>query len=322
MEYTYLTGTGMQVSRFCLGTWTFGEQLSEQDAIRAVDYALDQGVNFFDTANMYVDGASESILGKALLHKREQVVLASKVGNERSAAVNGQGCSRRNILLQVEKTLKRLQTDYLDLYYLHTPDPHTPLEEVVETMDSLVRSGKVRYLGVSNFPAWQVCTLHHLAKSTNRVGPVVNQMVYNMITRGLEQEFIPFAKHYGQGIVVYNPVAGGFLTDKYADKKIIDGSRFSRVERYQDRYWNEDSFRAWDACKAIADEAGVTLYELAMRWIYSIGHVDSIVIGFSNQTQLEFNVKSLDRGALSPDIMNACEQVWNQLKGTRFAYAR
>ncbi len=322
MDYTYLTGTGIQVSRFCLGTWTFGDQLSEPDAIRSVDYALDQGVNFFDSANMYVQGASEAILGKALFGKRDKVILASKVGNERNEAINAQGSSRRNILREVEKSLSRLHTDYLDLYYLHKPDPHTPVDEVLETMDILVRSGKVRYIGISNFAAWQACGMYHAARNANRIGPVVTQMVYNMITRGLEQEFIPFLRAYRMGLVVYNPVAGGFLTDKYAEKKVLPGSRFARVERYLDRYWNEDNFKAWDASKAIADEADISLYELAMRWLYSTGHVDSIVIGYSRQSQLESNLKSLDKGLLSPEIMAACDAIWAQLKGTRFDYSR
>jgi aryl-alcohol dehydrogenase-like predicted oxidoreductase len=322
MEYAYLTGTGIKVSRFCLGTMTFGAQIDEARGIRAVDHALDQGVNFFDTANRYTDGKSEEILGKALDGKRDRVILATKAGNSAGGGINNRGCSRLHILQQVEISLKRLKTDYIDIYYLHLPDPHTPVEETLETLDGLVRSGKVRYLGSSNFAAWQACRLYYEARRANRNYPVVAQMVYNMITRGIEQEFIPFLKAFRLGLVVYNPIAAGLLTDKYAEKKQLQNTRFVNSSMYADRYWNDDNLAAWDAIHAIASDAGISMLALAMRWILTTGHVDSILTGFSSQEQLSENLKTLADGPLSPDIMAACDAVWQKLSGTRFRYNR
>ena len=322
MEYTKLTGTGITVSRFCLGTMTFGDQVSEKDAAKAVDYAIDQGVNFFDTANKYTGGKSEIFLGKALAKKRDKVIVATKVGLDASTELNGQGLSRMHILQQVESSLTRLKTDYIDIYYMHKPDPSTPVEETIDAMDTLVRSGKVRYIGASNFAAWQACQMYHTGQKANCNFPVVNQMVYNMITRGIEQEFIPFLKAYNQGMVIYNPIAAGFLTDKYADKKKLDNTRFSLSKMYADRYWNEDNFKVWDEIQAIAKKLDISMMELAMRWVYTTGHVDSILTGFSRMEQLEQNLKSLDAGALPAKAMEACDKVWKNISGTRFKYNR
>ena len=322
MEYANLTGTGITVSKLCLGTMTFGEQVDEKAAMKAVDYALDQGVNFIDTANRYTDGKSEEILGRALTGKRDKIILATKVGNFVNNLPNGRGSSRLHILQQLETSLKRLKTDYIDIYYLHLPDPNTPVQETLDTLDTLVRSGKIRYLGLSNFAAWQACQMYHTALDRNCSFPVINQMVYNMITRGLEQEFIPFLKAYTLGLVVYNPIAAGLLTDKYAAKKKLENTRFAQNKQYEDRYWNDDNLTAWDAIHAIAQQAGIPMLDLAMRWIYTTGHVNSILTGFSSQEQLEANLKSLDGGALSPDIMAACDKIWQSLSGTRFKYNR
>ncbi|SBV98024.1 Predicted aldo/keto reductase [uncultured delta proteobacterium] len=323
MEYVNLTGTGLSVSRFCLGTMTFGAQMEEKDAIRAVDYALDQGINMVDTANKYANGKGEEILGKALSGgKREKVILATKAGTVAYEGPNGRGLSRRHIMEQINISLKRMKTDYLDIFYLHQPDYATPVEETLDTMDYLVRSGKVLYLGVSNFAAWQVARLYHLGKSGNKPAPVVAQMVYNLITRGIEQEFIPFTKEYRIGTIAYNPLAAGFLTDKYADKQKLENTRFALSKLYADRYWNEDNLTAWDAIHAIARQAAIPMHELAMRWIISTGSVNAILLGFSRMEQLESNIKALDGGPLSADVMEACDAVWKSLSGTRYNYNR
>ena len=323
MEYTTLTGTGMTVSRLCLGTMTFGEQMAENECIRAVDYALDAGVTFFDTANRYTNGASETILGKALMGgKREKAIVATKVGNVVTKALNNSGSSRLHIMKQVDISLKRLHTDYIDIYYLHSPDPKTPVEETLDAMDCLVRSGKVRYIGTSNFAAWQACRLTHIARETNRNAPVVTQMCYNMITRGIEQEFIPFVQDYKQGLVIFNPIAAGILTEKYAAKQKLENSRFSFSTSYANRYWNEDNLNIWDDVHTIAQNAGISMLDLAMRWVYSTGHVDAILTGFSSMAQLEQNLKSLDAGALDAELMQACDGVWKKLAGTRHKYNR
>lgn len=323
MEYTNLTGTGLFISRFCLGTMTFGAQMEEEDALRAVDYALDHGINMIDTANKYAGGKGEEILGKALAGgKREKVILSTKVGTVASEGPNGKGLSRRHILEQIHRSLLRMKTDHLDILYLHQPDYATPVEETLDTMDYLVRSGKVLYFGVSNFAAWQVAQLYHLGKSGNKAVPVVSQMVYNMVTRGIEQEYIPFTRQYQIGTIAYNPLAAGFLTDKYADKKKLENTRFALSTLYADRYWNDDNLAAWDDFHAIAQQAGIPMHELAMRWIISTGNVNAILLGFSRMEQLESNIATLDAGPLPADTMEACNGIWQKLSGTRYKYYR
>ncbi len=320
MEQVYLTGCGMQVSRICVGTMTFGGQVDEKLAIEAVDYALEQGVNFIDAANMYTGGKSEIIIGKALAGRRDKFILATKVGQKMRAEPNGTGLSRYAIVRELEASLKRLGTDYLDLYYLHAPDYHTPIEETLSAMDSLVASGKVRYVGASNYASWQLCQMCHLGG--DRATPVVSQNVYNMITRSIDRELIPFLREYGKGLVVYNPLAGGLLTDKYADKQVHKESRFGVNDVYNKRYWNDENLQAWDAIHRIAVDAGVNMVQLAMRWLLTIGGVDVIITGFTGLEQLKQNIASIEGGPLSPDVMAACEKVWQGLAGNRFQYNR
>ena len=322
MEYTQLTGTGIDVSKICVGAMMFGEQMPEAEAIKAVHYALSEGVNFYDTANVYNEGKSEEIMGKAMAGKRDQFILATKVGMSYDNILNNSGLSRLHIIKQVEKSLKRLNTDYIDIYYIHKSDSRTPIDETLSTMDELVRSGKVRYIGASNSAAWQLCQLYYESKLNNTAKPVVTQVVYNLITRGIEQELIPYVKNYKMGVVVYNPIAAGFLTDKYADKKQLPNTRFSNDPKYVARYWNDDSFQAWDEIKSIANEAGLSMVELAMRWLYSTGNVDSIITGFSRVEQLAQNLKTIEKGKLTPETMSACDKVWAKMSGTRFNYNR
>lgn len=322
MEYVKLTGCGIDVSRICIGTMTMGGQVDEKTGVAAVDYALDQGINFFDTANMYTGGASEQIMGKAMAGRRDRFILATKVGQKMRDGVNGIGLSRSHILREMEDSLRRLKTDYVDMYYLHAPDTHTPVEETLSAMDCLVRSGKVRYVGASNYAAWQLCQLHHTAKEYCQTAPVFTQMVYNLITRGIEQELVPFLKQYRMGLIIYNPLAGGLLTEKYAAKASIANARLSANEIYKNRYWNEENLKAWDQIATIAKEAGIGMVQLAYRWLITTGNVDSIVTGFSSLEQLKENVSAYEGGPLSADVMAACDKVWEGLAGTRFKYNR
>jgi aryl-alcohol dehydrogenase-like predicted oxidoreductase len=327
MEYVKLTGTGITVSKLCLGAMTFGDQIDEKTGVEAVKYAIGEGVNFFDTANGYTGGKSESILGKALKGKRDKIILATKVGSRIALKTAGEpndngGLSRHYILRQIEMSLKRLNTDYIDIYYLHAPDVLTPVEETLDVMDTLVRSGKVRYIGASNYAAWQLCQMYYKAGCAGLNRPVVTQMVYNIITRGIEQEFLPFLREHKLGFIVYNPLAAGLLTDKYKDKQKLPNTRFSANKMYADRYWNEENFSAWDDVHATAVQTGVSMAELAMRWLYTSKDVDAIITGFSGLEQLKQNLKSLDGGALDADAMAKCDAVWKKLSGTRFKYNR
>ena len=256
MEYTTLGTSGLKVSRVCLGTMTFGGQSDAEESGRIVRAAMDKGVNFIDTANIYPvmkGGVSESIVGESLRGVRDQVVLATKAGGRMGRGVNDSGLSRAHLVRSVEDSLRRLQTDYIDVFYLHFPDPATPIEETIQTMDMLVRSGKIRYYGLSNYSAWQCCDAVHKAREMGCLAPVVTESVYNLITRGLDDEMVPFLKQSGMGLAVYNPLAGGLLTGKHTRDHAEANSRYDSDRGYRARYWKE---RNWDAIEELVSMGG------------------------------------------------------------------
>ena len=323
MEYQTLTGTGATVSKICLGTMTFGGQVDESESIRMVHRALDAGVNFVDTADAYTDGNSEIITGKALKGKRNGVVLASKVGNQVGQyELKDDGLSRWHIINGVEASLKRLGIDCLDICYLHKPDYNTPLEESLAAFDLLVRQGKAIYVGMSNYAAWQTCQARWICDRRNFSPPVVTQHVYNLVTRGIEQELLPFCREFGMGLVVYNPLAAGLLTGKHArEKGPVDGTRFQLNEQYYGRYWSDSNFDAVAELMEIAKQAGKTPVELAFQWIAAQDVVDSILIGFTRMEHLEQNLSAWE-GKLDNDTLEACDRVWGKIKGDSFQYNR
>ena len=321
MEFTCIKGTGLKVSRFCLGTMTFGGQTSEEDSKRIVDYAIDQGVNFFDTADGYTDGLSEKFLGKALEGKRENAVIATKVTNPRGPLPNQSGQGRKHILQDLEVSLRNLRTDYIDLYYLHRPDPDTPMEEVIETMTGLVRSGKIRYYGVSNYSTWQCCSFIHKAERMHAVAPVITESVYNLITRGIEDEMVPFLNEYRMGLAVYNPIAAGLLTGKHSRGKPEANSRFDINYGYSLRYFNDRNFDAVDALTTIAAENGMSLLEFSLQWLLNRPVVDSIIVGASKYEHIVQNIGfASGEKMLSSDAMKKCDAVWDTLRGQYFSY--
>ena len=322
MEVRNIKGTGLAVSRLCLGTMTFGGQTAEPEALRIIDAAVDAGVNFFDTANIYTGGESERILGKALQGRRDRLVVATKAGGPTFRGPNGAGLGRVNLLRSLEESLKRLGTDYIDLYYLHFPDPGVPAEELVETMTDLVRSGKVRYWGVSNFAAWQLCELVCLAKAAGGVAPVVTQSVYNPITRGIEDELLPLLRARNIGLTVFNPLAGGLLTGKHCREKAAEGSRMATDKGYALRYWNERNFDAIDALTGAAEDLGVSLVELCFRWHLGNPCVDAVISGVSSLAQFEENVGYFDTAPLPAETLAVCDAAWASLKGAWFNYHR
>jgi aryl-alcohol dehydrogenase-like predicted oxidoreductase len=323
MQYKTLTGTGATVSRICLGTMTFGDQVNEADSIRMVHRALDAGVNFIDTADAYTKGVSEIITGKALKGKRDGLILASKVCNQVGAyKLKDTGLSRWHVINGVEASLKRLDTDCLDIYYLHKPDYNTPLEETLAAFDMLVRQGKVIYVGMSNFAAWQICQALWICDKRNYSPPVVTQNVYNLLTRGIEQELLPLCKEFKLGLTVYNPLAAGLLTGKHIpDKGPVDGSRFQLNKEYYGRYWNDVNFDALSEIMDIAKKAGKKPTELAFQWLVAQSVVDSIIIGFSKMEHLEENLSAWE-GKLDEDTLKACDEVWKKIKGISFQYNR
>src|SRR6266404_3733577 len=232
--------TDLHVSRACFGTMTFGSQVDESAAMRIVDRCLDFGVNFFDTANVYNNGASEAIVGKALKGRREKLVLASKVRGKMGDGADQNGLSRAAITRGIEDSLRRLQTDYLDLYYLHQPDYAVPIEESLEAVDRLVKQGKVRYPASSNYSGWQVCEMQWIAEKNGFRPATVTQPMYNLLARGIEQEYQEMARRFGVSTVVYNPLAGGLLTGKQKRDAPLEGTRFDKNQMYLNRYWHEE----------------------------------------------------------------------------------
>ena len=229
-----LQHTDLEVSRFCFGTMTLGKPLDQAGTNEVIDRCIDAGINFFDTANMYNEGVAETLLGEALKGHRDKVVLASKVRFKMGDGPDQQGLSRKAILRAIDESLQRLQTDYLDIYYLHAPDHSVPIEESLEAMESLVRQGKVRYPASSNYAGWEVVQMLWLAKERGWHAPYVSQPMYNLLARGIEQEYLAMCKEFGVSTIVYNPLAGGLLTGKHRQDFVIPGTRFDNNELYQD----------------------------------------------------------------------------------------
>ena len=323
MECRTLQHTDLRVSRLSFGTMTFGSQADQAAAARMVDQCLDAGINFFDTANMYNRGQAEIMLGQALASRRPRVILATKVRNPMGDAPDEAGLSRAAIRKALEASLQRLGTDYVDLYYLHWPDYATPIEETLEAMDEAVRSGKVRYPAVSNYAAWQVCQIFCISEKRGYLPPYVSQPMYNLVARGIEEEYLPFAKEFGVSVVPYNPLAGGLLTGKHSPRKgPMAGTRFDNNPLYQGRYWHDDYFEAVQELGGIAGEAGKTLIELALQWLLGRDQVDSVILGASRPEQLAEDLRAAQGGRLEGATLARCDEVWKRLRGITPKYNR
>jgi aryl-alcohol dehydrogenase-like predicted oxidoreductase len=301
----------------------FGSQADEATCTRMVDQCLEAGINFFDTANMYNLGRAETVLGEALGPWRSRVILASKVRYKMGDAPDESGLSRAAIRKALEASLRRLGTDYLDLYYLHWPDYDTPIEETLATVDELVRAGKVRYAAVSNYAAWQVCEILWLCEKKGFPAPHVSQPMYNVLARGIEDEYLPFCGRFGISVIAYNPLAGGLLTGKHSRAQgPIEGTRFDKNALYLGRYWHDHYFAAVEELQNIAHEAGKSLVELALQWLLSQEQVDSVILGASRPEQLAENLKACEGGPLDPAILTRCDEVWKRLRGVTPKYNR
>jgi aryl-alcohol dehydrogenase-like predicted oxidoreductase len=322
METRTLNQTGLTVSRVCLGTMTFGAQTDEATAGEMVSLCLDRGVNFFDTANVYNNGASETILGRAFKGRRDRVVLASKVFFRMGPAADQAGLSRAAIVRAIDESLRRLQTDYLDIYYLHCPDYTVPLEESLGAMSELVKAGKVRHVGASNYASWQMVRLLWLAEKNNLPVIGVTQPMLNLIARGIEQEFLPMCREFGVATVVYNPLAGGLLTGKQQFAAPLPGTRFDQNQAYLDRYWHEANFEAVQALAALAADAKRSLVSLALNWVLHHAGIDCVILGASRLAHLQENLRALDEGPLAADTLAGCDRVWGRLRGPSPKYNR
>lgn len=322
MDTTSLSNTGLNVSRLCFGTMTFGGQTDESTAVRMVERSMDAGINFIDTANVYNAGTSESMLGKALKGRRHRVILASKVRGKMGDQPDQSGLSRPAIRRAIEESLRRLETDYLDIYYLHQPDYAVPLEETLAAMDELIKEGKVRHVAQSNYSGRQACRMLWLAEKNGYQPPQISQPMYNLLARGIEQEYLPMCKELGVATVVYNPLAGGFLTGKHSQEAPIRGSRFDKNQMYLDRYWHADDFNAVGAVREIAAGAGRSMVSLALNWLLHHTAIQCVILGASRMEQLEENLAAAQDGPLDPETLTALDKVWAQLRGVTRVYNR
>ncbi|HUI43805.1 MAG TPA: aldo/keto reductase [Terriglobia bacterium] len=323
MEYRTLQHTELNVSRASFGTMPFGSQADQATSTRMVDQCLDAGINFFDTANMYNQGRAEEVLGRALGARRSRVIVASKVRCRMGEAPDDAGLSRAAIRKALDASLQRLETDYLDLYYLHWPDYDTPIEETLEALDEAVRSGKVRYPAISNYAAWQVCEIYWIAAKRGFAAPYISQPMYNLLARAIEDEYLPFCKRFGVSVAAYNPLAGGLLTGKHSPQRgPIAGTRFDSNPLYQGRYWHHLYFAAVEELREVGRAAGKTLVELALQWMLSREQVDSVILGASRPEQLAENLTAFESGALDAATLARCDDVWKRLRGVAPKYNR
>jgi aryl-alcohol dehydrogenase-like predicted oxidoreductase len=306
-----------------MGAMTFGSQADREESRRIVDRCLDVGINFFDTANVYNQGKSEELLGEALGSRRQGIILASKVRGVMKVPTDHSGLSREAIRCALNASLDRLQTDYLDIYYLHLPDYDTPIEESLAAMDELKQEGKIRYLATSNYSAWQMCEMFTICEREGYAKPWIAQPMYNLAARGIEQEYMAFTKKYGISNIVYNPLAGGLLTGKQKRNSApLANTRFDGNQMYLDRFWHNAYFDAVAEVKAIAQDENMTPIDMAFRWLLAQEQVHCILLGASSLNQLDQNLEALKASPLTDEQLSACDEVWHKLRGPTPNYNR
>ncbi|MCB9159391.1 MAG: aldo/keto reductase [Caldilineaceae bacterium] len=298
MDFRFLGKTGLRVSELCLGAMTFGRECDEAYSHRMLDRFVDAGGNFIDTANVYSTGASETILGTWLKQRsRDELVIATKVRFPMSDGPNDVGLSRKHILSSVESSLRRLQTDYIDLYQVHSWDHRTPLEETLSTLDGLVKAGKVRYLGVSNYTGWQLQKAIDMSNAQGWEPFVSLQPLYNLLDRSTEWELVPVCQNEGLGIIPWSPLRGGWLTGKYR-REMAEPPTGTRIEKAERQGWSE-SWRAYanehtwsiiDTLLAIADETGKSVAQVALNWVLNRPGITAPIIGARTLEQLDDNL--------------------------------
>lgn len=307
MEYRQLGGSGTKVSVVGLGGNTFGRYCDAAQTAAVIHRALDLGVNHVDTADLYSKGVSEEYVGKALAGRRPEVVLATKVGYPLGDGPNEVGLSYRRVISHCEASLRRLGTDYVDLYYLHRPDPKTPLAETLRAFDDLVRAGKVRYVGISNHPAWQICEALWICDRRGYQPPIVTQDQYSLLDRSLEPEKIPFCRAHDVGIIPYSPLAGGLLTGKYRrGAEIQPGVRGHNNPNFQ-KQLTDRNFALVDRLAAFARDRGHDVGELAIAWLVANPLVSSVIAGATKPEQVEANVAAAE-WKLTPEDLRAIDE--------------
>lgn len=308
MNYRQLGRSGLRVSVVGLGTNRFGGKVDEKGVADIIHAALDRGLNFIDTADIYTGGQSEETIGKAIAKRRDEVILATKVGMKVGDGPNDVGASRQRIMAGVEASLRRLKTDYIDLYQIHRFDPHTPAEETMRALDDLVRSGKVRYIGASNYAAWQLCRANDVAEAFGWSSFVSVQPHYHMLERSIEAELVPYCEAFGVGIIPYYPLAGGFLTGKYRRNEAPPAGSRGESSEYVQKYFTDHNFDVLERLQAFAAERGKSMVELAIAWLLARPQVASVIAGVTSLSQLESNLKASE-WELSPSEVEELETI-------------
>jgi 1-deoxyxylulose-5-phosphate synthase len=324
MEHARLGRTGLQVSRLCLGTMTFGLQTDESTAVAILDRAAEGGIDFLDTSDAYplggdlsTRGITEEILGRWLRGKRDRFIVATKCFARTGPAPFDGGNSRKHIMAAVDASLRRLQTDYIDLYQLHNYDPQTPIDETLGALDDLVRAGKVRYTGCSNFLTYRLVRAVGRSETLGLARLDSVQPRYNLLFRQIEREMLPFCREEGVGVIPYNPIAGGLLTGKHSrTAPPAEGTRFTlgtAAANYQNRYWHEREFDTVDDLLQLAEKAGTSLVTLSVAWVLANPAVTAPIIGASRPDQLDASLAAVDY-ELSEDLKQQLDERTQQYR--------
>ena len=319
MQYTRLGRTGMKVSRLCLGTMTFGFQCDEPTSFEILNRASDGGITFLDAADVYpiggtseTVGRTEEILGHWLQGRRQDYIVATKCFGAMSSKRWDSGNSRKHILDAIDGSLKRLQTDYVDLYQLHGPDPSTPIDETLRALEDVVRSGRARYVGCSNFLAYQLARAVGRSEAMQVVRFDSVQPRYNLLYREIEREMLPLCSEEGIGVIPYNPIAGGLLSGKHSKEGgPEEGSRFtlgSAGPRYQDRYWHDREFETVEALRPYAQAAGMSMAQMAVAWVMANPTITAPIVGASRPEQLADSLAAAEK-PLDPGIKKELDEL-------------
>lgn len=323
MESITLAGTDLQIGRVVFGAMTFGTQVEQEEATAMVAACREAGITMFDTSNNYGNGASEEMLGRIIRPFRDEVVISTKAGShvDQSDPTRA-GLTRQALTSSVEDSLRRLGIETIDVFYLHRPDWNTPIEVTLEALAELVAAGKIRHVGQSNFAAWQIAEMVQLARTHGWPEILISQPLYNLVGRRVEDEYQACSEHLGLTNITYNPLAGGLLTGKHRfEDQPAQGTRFAK-EMYRDRYWNPAQFAAVEELSSIAAEAGLTLIEMAYRWVLGSSLADGMLLGASSLDQLRSNLQALDGPGLDEATLAACDEVWHPLHGAAPLYNR
>ncbi len=331
MKIKRMGRTGLKVSEICLGTMTFGNQCDLDTSLAIMDRAEAGGINFFDTADVYplggaqgMAGRTEEFVGEWMKQRgaRNRIVLATKCRGQMGTKPNDVGLSRKHIVEAVEESLRRLQTDYIDLYQTHGPDPETPIDETLRALDDLVRSGKVRYVGCSNYRAFE---LARALWTSDRLGIArydCDQPRYNILYREIENEVLPLCAAEGVGVIAYNPLAGGFLTGKYhKGQDVVEGTRFALNRAgamYQQRYWKEAQFDSVEQLQHVTDAHDLSLAQVAIAWVLKNPAITSAIVGATGPEQLDQTLPATDL-VLNEEILAACAEPWFNIPRPRDA---